>query len=247
MINYYRHFHVPPISDGYWHHVGVSWLLGNYTIFLDGTLVYSGDDLGSNAPLKPGGAFVVGLKLENTDETSRSSFSGKLSQLNIWSEFIPADVAEMKFTNQSCLNRASGNVFTWSSLKDNCNCMVVKEQPSSCKPLRKSKFGKECSAWLHMSLTFTWVYHPLVIAFSIFVIALLFPLNFLLFVDDTESSRSFRFATTIKSSTTTRFFASKICCSRLSIVLQFTRHFSLRTLAPNLVLWKSFQQKIFNK
>ena len=142
MIYIFRHFHVPPINDGFWHHVGVSWSLGKYAIFLDDTLVYSGDGLGLNVPLKPGGAFVVGQKLENTDETSRSLFSGKLSQLNVWSVFMLADAAEMKFLNQSCSNNASGNVINWSSLENSCNSasMVVKEQPSSCKPLRKSKF-----------------------------------------------------------------------------------------------------------
>ncbi|XP_028398844.1 sushi, von Willebrand factor type A, EGF and pentraxin domain-containing protein 1-like [Dendronephthya gigantea] len=134
-----KYFFVLPISDGYWHHLGVSWSrLGNYTIFLDSTLVYSGDDLGSNVSLKSGGAFVVGQKLGSSDGNSER-FSGKLSQLNVWSRFMSPDAAEMKLKNQSCLNKeALGNVFTWSSLKDNCNSMVVMEQPSSCKPLRKN-------------------------------------------------------------------------------------------------------------
>ncbi|XP_028397244.1 neuronal pentraxin-2-like [Dendronephthya gigantea] len=133
-------FLVPPINDGYWHHVGVSWSLGKYAIFLDGTLVYSGNDLGSSLPLKAGGVFVVGLKLKSTNGTPKHSFSGKLSQLNVWSEFLStaADV-EKKFTNQSCLNIEFGDVINWSSLKDRYGDMVVKEQPSSCKPLRKSK------------------------------------------------------------------------------------------------------------
>ncbi|XP_028398692.1 sushi, von Willebrand factor type A, EGF and pentraxin domain-containing protein 1-like [Dendronephthya gigantea] len=136
-----KYFFVPPINDGYWHHVGASWSqFGNYTIFLDGTLVYSGDDLGSNVTLKSGGAFVVGQEQgSSADGNSESSFSGKLSQLNVWSRFMSADAAERKLKNQSCLNKeALGNVFTWSSLKDNCNSMVVMEQPSSCKPLRKN-------------------------------------------------------------------------------------------------------------
>ncbi|XP_028398842.1 sushi, von Willebrand factor type A, EGF and pentraxin domain-containing protein 1-like [Dendronephthya gigantea] len=79
-----KYFFVPPINDGYWHHLGVSWSrLGNYTIFLDSTLVYSGDGLGSNVPLKSGGAFVVGQKLGSSDGNSESSFSGKLSAVNV--------------------------------------------------------------------------------------------------------------------------------------------------------------------
>ncbi|XP_028397351.1 sushi, von Willebrand factor type A, EGF and pentraxin domain-containing protein 1-like isoform X2 [Dendronephthya gigantea] len=131
-------FHVPPINDGYWHHVGVSWYLGKYAFFLDGTLVYRGDDFGSSLPLKAGGVFVVGQKLKSTNGTSNHSSFVKLSQLNVWSEFIStaADV-ENKFTNQNCLNIEFGDVINWSSLKDSYGDMVVQEQPSSCKPLRK--------------------------------------------------------------------------------------------------------------
>ncbi|XP_028408476.1 uncharacterized protein LOC114531033 [Dendronephthya gigantea] len=134
------HFPVPPINDGHWHHVGASWSLGEYAIFLDGTLVYTGDGFGWGEPLKAGGVFVIGQKLKRADETSEGSFSGKLSQLNVWSEFLtvsPDDV-EMKTPNQSCSSNPSGNVFSWNSLEDTQSDKVVKEQPSSCKPLRKN-------------------------------------------------------------------------------------------------------------
>ncbi|XP_028408473.1 uncharacterized protein LOC114531032 isoform X2 [Dendronephthya gigantea] len=134
------HFHLPPINDGHWHHVGASWSLGKYAIFLDGTLVYTGDGLGLGVPLKAGGVFVIGQKLESAGETPNGSFSGKLSQLNVWSEFLtvsPDDV-EINSTNRRCSSNQVGNIFIWNSFKDTKSDKVVKEQPSSCKPLQKN-------------------------------------------------------------------------------------------------------------
>ncbi|XP_028408358.1 uncharacterized protein LOC114530936 [Dendronephthya gigantea] len=134
-----KHFYVPPINDGYWHHVGAWWSLGEYAIFLDSTLVYSGDHLGSMVPLKAGGIFVIGQKLQSTTGTFNSSFSGKLSQLSVWRDFHSsvADLAR-KFTNRNCSNNAFGDIINWSSLKHSYSGMIVKEQPSLCKPLRKN-------------------------------------------------------------------------------------------------------------
>lgn len=129
---YLRHFLVPPINDGYWHHVGVTWSLGIYDVSLDDTLVYSGDNLGSGQPLKANGIFVI-----------ESSFSGKLSQLNVWSDVLSAATyLDIKSITQSCLNDEVGDVISWSSLQDSHGGIVVKEQISSCKPLRKSKLVK---------------------------------------------------------------------------------------------------------
>ena len=81
--------------------------------------VYNGVGIGSGQPLRHGGAFVID-----------SSFSGKLSQLNVWILFIfaTADVAA-KLKSQSCLINEFGNVIKWSYLEDTYGSMVVKERP----------------------------------------------------------------------------------------------------------------------
>ncbi|XP_028416200.1 sushi, von Willebrand factor type A, EGF and pentraxin domain-containing protein 1-like [Dendronephthya gigantea] len=124
-----KYFFIPPINDGYWHHVAVTWSLGIYSVSLDGILVYSGDGLSSGKPLKNDGVFVI-----------ESSFSGKLSQLNVWSDLKSATAdLDINSTTQSCLTDEVGNVINWRSLKDSYHgCVVGIELISSCKPLRKN-------------------------------------------------------------------------------------------------------------
>ncbi|CAB3983413.1 Hypothetical predicted protein, partial [Paramuricea clavata] len=131
-------FPVPPLNDGYWHHVGITWSLGDYSIYLDGTLVYSGSGLGSGKPLRPNGVFAIGQKLLSTNGTfySGNSFSGKLSQVNVWDyDYISTPGVNMTLISQNCSNPV-GNVINWSALQDLASGKVVKEQPRSCKPLR---------------------------------------------------------------------------------------------------------------
>ena len=120
--------------------MGAWWSLGEYAIFLDSTLVYRGSHLGAKVPLKACGVFVIGQKLQSTNGTFNSPFSGKLSQLNVLRDFgkSAADL-DWEFTNKICSNNATGNVINWGSLHHSYSGMVVKEQPSLCKSLRKSK------------------------------------------------------------------------------------------------------------
>lgn len=120
--------------------MGLTWFLGNYSIYLDGTLIYSGHGLGSALPLKADGIFAIGQKLLNTNGSfdNKSSFSGKLSQLNIWNSYIFFSHLDMNSMSQSCSN-AFGSIINWSTLVDWMSGMIIKEHPSSCKPLRNSK------------------------------------------------------------------------------------------------------------
>ena len=122
--------------------MGITWSLGHYSIYLDGTLVYSGSGLGPGTPLRANGVFAIGQKLSNTSGTfhSGNSFSGKLSQVNMWDyDFISTPGVNMTLISQSCSNIV-GNIINWSALQDLVRGNVVKEQPRSCKPLRNSKF-----------------------------------------------------------------------------------------------------------
>jgi hypothetical protein len=122
--------------------VGITWFLGQYSIYLDGTLVYSGSDLGSGVPLRANGVFAIGQNLSNTSGNfhSGNSFSGKLSQVNMWDyDCISTSGVNMTLISQSCSNPV-GNIINWSALQDLARGKVVKEQPRSCKPLRNSKF-----------------------------------------------------------------------------------------------------------
>ena len=128
--------------------MGVTWSLGQYSIYLDGTLVYSGNGLGKAMPLKANGLFVIGQKLTSTSGTfdESKSFSGNLSQVNIWNyDFLSAADVDIQLISQSCSN-AVGNIINWSALRERASEMVVKEQARSCKPLRNSKsYYKSCN------------------------------------------------------------------------------------------------------
>ena len=126
--------------------MGVTWSLDQYSIYLDGTLVYSGSGLGSGKPLRPNGVFAIGQGLLSTNGTfhSSNSFSGKLSQVNVWNyDFISTPGVNMTLISQSCSNPV-GNIINWSALQDLASGLVVKEQSRSCMPLRNSKF-RDCN------------------------------------------------------------------------------------------------------
>ena len=139
----FSEFPVPPINDGFWHHVGVMWSThavwseDRYSIYLDGVLIYSGESVGSK--LKANGVFAIGQKLLSSNGTFdlENSFSGKLSQLNVWDyDVMSQDNVSMSTT--SCFNDA-GNIINWTALQDRASEAVVKEQRSSCMPLRNGK------------------------------------------------------------------------------------------------------------
>ena len=127
--------------------MGVTWSthdvgsLDQYSIYLDGTLVYSGKDSGSNMSLKANGVFTIGQKLLSTNGTvdCDNSFSGKLSQINVWNyDVVSKDNVSMKLLSQNCCNNV-GNVINWSTVLNKASEAVVIKQRSSCNPLRDSE------------------------------------------------------------------------------------------------------------
>ena len=132
-----REFPIPPINDGYWHHVSVTWSLGTYVLYLDGALISSGDNFGASEALKAGGVFYIGQKyLSDGTFDDKRSFHGRLSQLNIWSEVLSADT--IKSTSETCYNNV-GTILDWSSVVDRINGDIFTEPLMYCVPLRNSK------------------------------------------------------------------------------------------------------------
>ena len=130
---------MPPFNDGHWHHVGVTWSLGKYDIYLDGVSVYSGNDLGTSAPLQAGGKFAIGQLIKSGGSFFEDrSFRGKFSQVNVWDEILTAE--EIKSISKSCYNDV-GTILAWPTVLDNTHGNVHKEDPNSCRSLRQSKYN----------------------------------------------------------------------------------------------------------
>lgn len=105
-------------------------------------MVYSDESPCLNRSLKANGVFAIGQKLLSTNRSfaADNSFSGKLSQINVWNyDVVSKDNVSMALTSQNCSKNA-GNILNWSSLQDKASEAVVKEVRSSCTPLRDSKF-----------------------------------------------------------------------------------------------------------
>jgi hypothetical protein len=114
-----------------------TWSLGNYSAYLDGALIHTGNGLGSPIPITGGGTFHIGQKLRNDGTYYGSkSFQGKLSQFNVWNEILTSD--EIKSMSKSCYNNV-GNVLDWSTVVDAAHGAVNKEKPGDCEALRNSK------------------------------------------------------------------------------------------------------------
>ncbi|XP_028409788.1 uncharacterized protein LOC114532472 [Dendronephthya gigantea] len=124
----------PPIFDGYWHHVGITWSLGEYVLYIDGTLIESGEGLGPTTPVTAGGKFHIGQRYKSErsfDETK--SFAGKLTQLNMWDKIFTED--EIKSTSGSCINDV-GTILDWSTVVSKAHGAVFKESLGLCRTLR---------------------------------------------------------------------------------------------------------------
>ena len=50
------------VNDGYWHHTCVIWsgISGTWSVYLNGTLVAGGDNLGEGTELEGGGTLIIG-------------------------------------------------------------------------------------------------------------------------------------------------------------------------------------------
>ena len=117
--------------------MGLTWSLGNYSLYLDGTLIQSGDGFGPPTPITGGGTFHVGQRLlhDGTYDITKS-FEGKLSQVNIWDEIMTAD--EIKSISKSCYNNV-GTILDWSTVVDKTHGAVYKTHLGFWTTLRNGK------------------------------------------------------------------------------------------------------------
>lgn len=128
---------IPPIFDGYWHHVGITWSLGQYALYIDGALIESGNGLGPTTSLTAGGKFHIGQRyMANGNYDQKRAFAGKLTQLNVWDKILTED--EIKSTTGSCINNV-GTILDWSTVVSKAHGAVSKEVLGLCRTLRDGK------------------------------------------------------------------------------------------------------------
>ncbi|KAK7480215.1 hypothetical protein BaRGS_00028491, partial [Batillaria attramentaria] len=90
----------PPIDDGYWHHVVLSWdgSTGQATLYVDNTVSASTTNYGQGSRLVPVGWLVLGGRYNTTTDTvDRSAgMAGRLSRLHISTEALSStDVSNL--------------------------------------------------------------------------------------------------------------------------------------------------------
>lgn len=135
---YYRTFKIPPVNDGFWHHIGILWSNGNYNISLDGTFIYNGSNLGTATPLKGGGQFAIGQTMDTPGANfdSSTSFVGKLCQLNVWNKLL--EQQEVMAMSQNDCSSNLGTVVDWRDVTRTLNGQLM-VTPSQCQSLRNGK------------------------------------------------------------------------------------------------------------
>ncbi|KAM4876293.1 sushi, von Willebrand factor type A, EGF and pentraxin domain-containing protein 1 [Thomomys bottae] len=129
----------PPVNDGSWHHIAVTWTSsgGAWKVYIDGKLSDSGTGLSVGTAIPGGGALVLGQEQDKKGEgfNPAESFVGSLSQLNLWDYVLsPQQVKSLATSCSEDLSR--GNVLAWP---DFLRGVVGKVKTSS-----KSIFCSDC-------------------------------------------------------------------------------------------------------
>ncbi|KAK3699011.1 hypothetical protein QZH41_019033 [Actinostola sp. cb2023] len=111
----------PPIFDGKWHHLCLTWdnTAGSYNMYIDGVVTVQGNGLRTGYVI-PKGTFLLGQDQDSYKGgfDSIQSFQGNLSSANMWDKVLtPQEVSAL---SKSCPTR-EGNIIKWSTLKDKNN------------------------------------------------------------------------------------------------------------------------------
>ena len=141
----HRKLAIPPISDGFWHHVLIILFGGNRSVYLNGIKIFHDALENVSLPiLRGGGVFAIGQKLmcDNAVFDPQMSFVGNISFLNFWISNITRNTlfTVMSFT-ESCTMRGNEN----GSVINGFNFQFfvsgnVSKVSSSCSSLRNSKY-----------------------------------------------------------------------------------------------------------
>lgn len=103
------------MTDGKWHHMCVTWSTrdGVWEAYQDGVKKGSGQNLSSWHPIKAGGTFILGQEQDSVggrfDVTQ--SFTGELSDLQLWSRVLTANEI---YSQAACSSHLVGDVMSWS-------------------------------------------------------------------------------------------------------------------------------------
>ncbi|XP_053677965.1 sushi, von Willebrand factor type A, EGF and pentraxin domain-containing protein 1-like [Anopheles nili] len=106
------------LNDGEWHFMCLSWSSagGQYKLYLDGKLSFSGQNLSQGVPIKPGGLFVFGQEQDvlGGGFSESESFRGRMAYVDLWDhELQPSEVSHYYRTCEPY----NGNLIRWMDLR----------------------------------------------------------------------------------------------------------------------------------
>nr|KAG5688253.1 hypothetical protein BaRGS_015799 [Batillaria attramentaria] len=111
----------PPIDDGYWHHVVLSWdgSTGQATLYIDNTVSASTTNYGEGSRLVPVGWLVLGGRYNTTTDTvDRSAgMAGRLSRLHISTEALSSSDVSSLYADFSLVPSGAQRALTKHLLK----------------------------------------------------------------------------------------------------------------------------------
>ena len=103
-------------------------LIGNWTLYIDGTLMLEVTGYHSDMLIQPGSILRIGV-LSNESIYSENKLMDELSQLNIWDKLSTSD--EIFMMSRGC-HAQIGNVIPWSVVQLWLIINVTKTTPTSC-------------------------------------------------------------------------------------------------------------------
>jgi len=120
------------LTDGSWRHLTVTWCNSvEWTLSLDGQLLGSKTEYTwssfSNIPV---GTLLIGQNQHPINFSIPGSFQGQITAFNMWNHKM--DDSEIAMLAQSCVN-IPGNVFRWSTFKNNVHGALKLVKPSTCQ------------------------------------------------------------------------------------------------------------------
>ena len=102
-----------------------------WTLFLDGQSLGDGiQSTWSTFPNIPVGSLWIGQNQQPISHPSPGSFQGQITAFNMWNYKMSDSAIAM--LAQTCVN-IPGNVFRWSTFKNNVNGALKLGKPSTCK------------------------------------------------------------------------------------------------------------------
>ncbi|MGH0118848.1 UNVERIFIED_CONTAM: hypothetical protein FKN15_001195 [Acipenser sinensis] len=103
-------------NDGLWHFVCVSWTRddGRWAIYMDGSVVGSGDKLFPSNDIGQNGVFIIGQEQDTFGSSFKKeeSFTGNITQLHVWNQVLNSSAIQSMARDCSVISE--GLFFTWN-------------------------------------------------------------------------------------------------------------------------------------